>query len=92
MEYSKQEYWSGLPFPSPGDLCNPGIEPASPVSPSWQVDSLPLALLGKSQIQAYQGDIVGLVPDYCNKVNVVIEQVTKFWFPSAYKSYVCSIL
>ena len=31
MEFSKQEYWSGLPFPSPGDLPDPGIEPTSPV-------------------------------------------------------------
>ena len=30
MGFSKQEYWSGLPFPSPGDLPDPGIEPASP--------------------------------------------------------------
>ena len=30
MEFSKQEYWSGLPFPSPGDLPDPGIEPVSP--------------------------------------------------------------
>ena len=29
MEFSRQEYWSGLPFPSPGDLPNPGIEPVS---------------------------------------------------------------
>ena len=29
MEFSRQEYWSGLPFPSPGDLPNPGIEPRS---------------------------------------------------------------
>ena len=29
MKFSSQEYWSGLPFPSPGDLPNPGIEPAS---------------------------------------------------------------
>ena len=28
--FPRQEYWSGLPFPSPGDLCNPGVEPASP--------------------------------------------------------------
>ena len=28
MEFSKQEYWSGLPFPSPGDLPDPGIKPA----------------------------------------------------------------
>ena len=30
MGFSRQEYWSGLPFPSPGDLSNPGIEPRSP--------------------------------------------------------------
>jgi len=30
MGFSKQEYWSGLPFPSPRDLPNPGIEPRSP--------------------------------------------------------------
>ena len=30
MEFSRQEYWSGLPFPSPGDLPDPGIEPGSP--------------------------------------------------------------
>ena len=34
MEFSRQEYRSGLPFPSPGDLSNPGIEPESPVSPA----------------------------------------------------------
>jgi len=38
MEFSRQEYWSGLPFPSPRDLPNPGIEPGSP---TLQVDSLP---------------------------------------------------
>ena len=32
--FSRQEYWSGLPLPSPGDLPNPGTEPASPVSPA----------------------------------------------------------
>ena len=32
MGFSRQEYWSGLPFPSAGDLPNPGIKPASPVS------------------------------------------------------------
>ena len=37
MEFSRQEYWSGLPFPSPGDLPNPGIELGSP---TWQADSL----------------------------------------------------
>ena len=31
MGFSRQEYWSGLPFPSPGDLANPGIESRSPI-------------------------------------------------------------
>ena len=34
MEFSRQEYLSGLPFPAPGGLPDPGIEPASPVAPS----------------------------------------------------------
>ena len=34
VEFSKQEYWRGLPFPPPGDLPNPGIEPMSPASPA----------------------------------------------------------
>ena len=34
MEFSRQEYWSRLPFPSPGDLPNPGIKPTSPASPA----------------------------------------------------------
>ena len=34
MEFSKQEYWGGLPFPTPGDLPDPGIEPMSSVSPA----------------------------------------------------------
>ena len=38
MEFSRQEYWSGLPFPSPGDLPNPGIEPGSPAL--WAEDLL----------------------------------------------------
>ena len=33
MEFSRQEYWSGLPFPPPGDLPHPGIERRSPTSP-----------------------------------------------------------
>ena len=34
MGFSRQEYWSGLPFPTPGDLPNPGTEPSSPASPA----------------------------------------------------------
>ena len=35
MEFSRQEYWSGLPFPSPGDLPDTGVELMSPVSPAF---------------------------------------------------------
>ena len=40
MRFPRQEYWSGLQFPLPGDLPDPGIEPASPVSPALQADFL----------------------------------------------------
>ena len=46
MEFSRQEYWCGLPFPSPEDLPNPGMEPTTPVSLHWQVNSLPPHHLG----------------------------------------------
>ena len=44
VEFFRQEYWSGLTFPSPGDLPDPGIEPRSP---ALQADSLPSELSGK---------------------------------------------
>ena len=43
MGFLQQEYWIGLPFPSPGDLPDPGIEPVSPGSPALQAVSLPLS-------------------------------------------------
>ena len=47
MEFSWPEYWSGLPFPSSGDLSNPGIEPDSP---ALQAASLPFQAPGKTQL------------------------------------------
>ena len=47
MGISRQEYWSGLPFPTPGDFLDPGVEPLSLASPELQVDSLPPAPPGK---------------------------------------------
>ena len=44
LEFSRPEYWSGQPFPSPGDLPNPGIKP---LSPALQADSLPAEPQGK---------------------------------------------
>ena len=56
MIFSRQGYWSGLPFPSPGDLSNPGIEPEAP----WlQADSLSAELQGNSAIY------LRLRPNYC---------------------------
>ena len=44
LGFSRQEYWSGLPFPSPGDLPDPGIKPRSP---ALQADALPSEPPGK---------------------------------------------
>ena len=46
MEFSRQEYWSGFPFPSPGNLPESGIEPGSP---ALEAESLPTELLEKPQ-------------------------------------------
>ena len=46
MRFSRQEYWSGLPFPSPGDLPDPGIEPRSP---ALEADALTSEPPGKPQ-------------------------------------------
>ena len=46
MGFSRQEYWSGLPCPSPRHLPDSGIEPVSPVAPALQADSLPLSYQG----------------------------------------------
>ena len=50
MGFSRQEYWSGLPFPSPGNLSNPGIKPGSP---ALQADSLPLSHQGSTLVKFY---------------------------------------
>ena len=44
MGFSRQEYWSGLPFSSPGDIPKPGIKPRSP---AWEADALPSEPRGK---------------------------------------------
>ena len=47
MGFSRREYWSGLPFPSPGDLPNPGIKPGSP---ALEADALTSETPGKPRI------------------------------------------
>ena len=52
MGFPRQEYWNGLPFPSPGDLPDPGIELQSP---ALQADSIPSEPLGKLESQERRG-------------------------------------
>ena len=49
VEFSRQEYWGGLPFPTPGDLPDLGIKLLSSASPALQADSLSLCYLGSPQ-------------------------------------------
>ena len=58
MGFSRQEYWSGLPFPSPGDLPDPGIEPRSP---ALRADALTSEPPGKPSHTVSQGKRVDLL-------------------------------
>ena len=58
MGFSRQEYWSGLPFPSPGDLPHPGIKPRSP---ALKADALPSEPPGKSS-NAYREFLILVFP------------------------------
>ena len=60
MEFSRQEYWSGLPFPSTGDLPNPGIKTWSP---ALQADSLSFVLLGKPPMDMSLSKLQEIVKD-----------------------------
>ena len=65
MGFSRQEYWSGLPFPSPGDLPNPGIEPKSP---ALQADTLTSGPPGKSCTYMYIFLKINLCILICNYI------------------------
>ena len=65
MGFSRQEYWSGLPFPSPGDLPHPGIEPGSPALEADTLTSEPpgrpwLLRNAESNVMLTLGNISGL--------------------------------
>ena len=71
MGFSRQGYWSGLPFPSPGDLPDPGIEPGSP---ALQADSLPSELQGKSDYdEAIFGDHQNYGREACTWRTIVLD-------------------
>ena len=56
MGFSRQEYWSGLPFPSPGDLPDPGIKPGCP---ALEADALTSEPLGKPNRQIDKWNRIG---------------------------------
>ena len=78
MGFSRQEYWSGLPCPPPGDLPNPGIEPASLTSP---------ALAGGF----FTTDTTWEIPKQCHKVGQLLipstKEETKAWGKLTYSSH-----
>ena len=72
MEFPRQEYWSGLPFPSLGDLPYPGVEP---MSPALQADALPLSHL---EIKGIQSIITFLYPQgpFYNMIIKYVQRIT----------------
>ena len=81
MEFSRQEYWSGLPCPSPGDLPHPGIEPGSPVSPALEGRFLTTVPLG-SPAPSMGQNIYPLTPGSWRAVFAVLSplsQSSRLW-------------
>ena len=68
MEFSRQEYWSGLPFPSPRDLPNPGMEPRSP---ALQADALPSKPTGNPRDASYQRCMPNGKKEFVRKMNIL---------------------
>ena len=73
MGFSRQECWSGLPFPSPGDLPNPGIEPGSP---TLQADTLPSEPTYKYSLKKKKKAALGSI---ANRADDMEERVSENW-------------
>ena len=73
QKFSKQEYWSGLPFPSPGDLPGPGIEPGSP---AFQADALTSKPPEKPKNKQKYKQIKIFLPDRCFMLLILNAQST----------------
>ena len=84
MGFFRQEYWSGLPFPPPGDLPNPGIEWASAISPPLQVDSLAIESSEKpicSEKTAKNGEIPGRDTKLVSpKISTTVNWFFAWWY------------
>ena len=84
MEFPRQEYWSGLSFPSPGDLPDLGTKPLSPVSPALASRYLPMVPLGKPLTCTYQHQLYvfgGHCLTYLSPL--LLEMLTNFSMPPA---------
>ena len=68
MGFSRQEYWSGLQFPSPGDLPNPGIEPRSPTLRVDASTSEPLERILQDLLEHPKKDVLFITGDWTAKV------------------------
>ena len=84
MGFSRQEYWSGLPFPSPGDLPNPGVEHRSS---ALQADALPSEPPGKPhlEIKGSFWHLLGWVPRVlalANPTTLALSAKAPEWLPS----------
>ena len=90
MGFSRQEYWSGLPLPLPGDLPDPRIEPASPESPAWQAEFLPLSHLGSPVVY---NETIKLALWRHNMVYAAVTRLRpSFLFFYQYKNYLFGIV
>ena len=69
--FSRQEYWSGLQWPPPEDLPDPGIKPSLLCLLHWQLGSLPLAPPGKPHVQWYEPSIQGELKNQSRTVSEV---------------------
>ena len=87
MEFSRQEFWSGLPLPSPGDLPNPGIEPGSP---SLQANALPSEPPGKPHGKREKDKVTLRKMIRKSTFLTVLEALTNLKF-LPYTSYVTSV-
>ena len=76
MEFSRPEYWSGQPFPSPGDLPNPGTKPRSP---ALQADSLPAETAGKPNSIMMCFSCLGMVLSLNLHIFVVVLSLSRVW-------------
>ena len=81
MEFSRQEYWSRLPFSSPGDLPNPAGIPCRDqacIFLHWQADSLPLSHQGSPFVSCCCHSVTKSCPAFCNPMNFIMPGFLSF--------------